>query len=77
MLPSESVTLRVMAVPWARLTVHENELPLTMLAMVVKAAADTWPAGMATRLYGPVPPVQLRAAGWHCWMEGGVAIEKV
>jgi hypothetical protein len=22
------------------------------------------------KMKGPVPPVQLKAAGWHCWIEG-------
>jgi hypothetical protein len=30
------------------LTVHEYELALTRSTMVVSAAAETWPAGMAT-----------------------------
>lgn len=45
--------------------------------MVSIAAAAVCPPGMAARMNGEVPPVQLMATGWHWMMDGGVAMEKV
>lgn len=47
MLPVASVSLRVMYDPVARLTVHEVEVPVSLASMVSRAAAETWPPGMA------------------------------
>jgi hypothetical protein len=41
------VSLRVMYDPVARLTVHEVEVPVSLASMVSRAAAETWPPGMA------------------------------
>lgn len=50
MLPVASVSLRVMYEPVARLTVHEVEVPVSLPSMVSRAAAETWPPGMAARM---------------------------
>lgn len=75
MAPVASVIRTLMAVPWGKLTVQVYELPLTFSAMVESAGAEVWPWGIAAKMKGAVPPCHEKAAGWHCWIEGGVEME--
>lgn len=63
MAPVESVILSEMAVPCARLTFHVADVPVAAVEMVVKAAAVTWPAGMAALNHQFLCAVKLSGIG--------------
>jgi len=72
--PWESVILKVMLVPGAKLTVQTKGDASTLDAMNSRAGADTSPPGRAERMYGGVPPLKAREAGWHTIAAAGVLI---
>lgn len=71
-MPVESVILRVMLVPAARLTIQVRGLVVASALIVSIAGAETCPPGSAARMYGGTPPVKVRAAGSHSMRDAGV-----